>query len=37
MDSYVEKFLLEEGIDFKLLPAERLSKLKRHLEMFSEL
>jgi len=34
MDSYVEKFLLEDGIDFKQLPAER---LKRYLEMFSEL
>jgi len=32
VDSYVEKFLLEDGIDFKRLPAERLNKLKRYLE-----
>jgi len=37
MDSYVKQFLLEDRIDFKLLPAERLNKLKRYLEMFSEL
>jgi len=37
VDSYVEKFLLEDRIDFKQLPAERLKKLKRYLEMFSEL
>jgi len=29
VDSYIEKFLLEDGIDFKWLPAERLNKLKR--------
>jgi len=34
VDSYVEKFLLEDGIDFKQLPAERLN---RYLEMFIEL
>jgi len=37
VDSYVEKFLLEDKIDFKWLPSERLNKLKRYLEMFSEL
>jgi len=37
VDSYIEKFLLEDRIDFKWLPAERLNKLKRYLEMFSEL
>jgi len=37
VDSYVEKFLLEDGIDFKRIPAKRLNKLKRYLEMFSEL
>jgi len=37
VDSYVEKFLLEDGIDFKSLPADRLAKIKRYLEMFSEL
>jgi len=37
VDSYVEKFLLEDGIKFKWLSAERLNKLKRYLEMFSEL
>jgi len=37
IDSYVKKFLLEDRIDFKRLPAERLNKLKRYLEMFSEL
>jgi len=37
VDSYVEKFLFEDGINFKWLPAERLNKLKRYLEMFSEL
>jgi len=37
VDSYVEKFLLEERIDFKHLPADRLAKIKRYLEMLSEL
>jgi hypothetical protein len=37
VDSYVEKFLLEDGIDVKCLPADRLAKIKRYLEMFSEL
>jgi len=37
VDSYVEKFLLEDGIDFKCLPADRLAKIKRYLEIFSEL
>jgi len=37
VDSYIEKFLLEDGINFKRLPAERLKKLKRYLKMFSEL
>jgi len=37
VDNYVEKFLPEDSIDFKQLPAERLNKLKRYLEMFSEL
>jgi len=35
--SYVEKFLLEDGINFKRLPAGQLAKIKRYLEMFSEL
>jgi len=37
VDSYVEKFLLEYGIDVERLPADRLAKIKRCLEMFSEL
>jgi len=37
VDSYIEKCLLEDGIDFKWLPADRLAKIKRYLEMFSEL
>jgi len=37
MDSYIEQFLLEDRINFKRLPAERLTKLKRYLKMFSEL
>jgi len=37
VDSYVEKFLVEDGIDVKRLPADRLAKIKRYLEMFSEL
>jgi hypothetical protein len=37
VDGYVEKFLVEDGIDVKGLPAERLAKIKRYLEMFSEL
>jgi len=37
VDSYVEKFLVEDGINVKGLPADRLAKIKRYLEMFSEL
>jgi len=37
VDSYVEKFLVEDGIDVKRLPADWLAKIKRYLEMFSEL
>jgi len=37
VDSYVEKFLVEDGIDVKCLPADRLAKIKRYLKMFSEL
>jgi len=37
VDSYVEKFLLEDGINVKRLPADQLAKIKRYLEMFSEL
>jgi len=37
VDSYVEKFLLEEGVDVKCLLADQLAKIKSHLEMFSEL
>jgi len=37
VDSYVEKFLVEDRIDVKRLPADRLAKIKRYLEMFSEL
>jgi len=36
-DSYVEKFLLEDGIDVKDLLADWLAKIKRYLKMFSEL
>jgi len=35
--SYAEKFLLEDGINFKQLPADWLAKIKRYLEMLSEL
>jgi len=37
VESYVEKFLVEDGIDVECLPADRLAKIKRYLEMFSEL
>jgi len=37
VDSYVQKFLFEDRIDFKCLPADQLAKIKRYLEMFSEL
>jgi len=37
VDSCVEKFLLEGGVDVKHLPADRLAKIRRYLEMFSEL
>jgi len=37
VDSYIEKFLLDDGINIKQLPADQLAKIKRYLEMFSEL
>jgi len=37
VDSYVEKFLLEDRIDVERLPADWLAKIKRYLQMFSEL
>jgi len=37
VDSYVEKFLVEDRINVKGLPADRLAKIKRYLKMFSEL
>jgi len=37
VDSYVEKFLVEDRIDVERLPADRLAKIKRYLKMFSEL
>jgi len=37
VDSYVEKFLVEDRINIKHLPANRLAKIKRFLKMFSEL
>jgi len=37
VDSYVEKFLLEDRIDFKRLSADWLAKIKRYLKVFSEL
>ena len=37
VDGYVKKFLVEDGIDVENLPADRLAKIKRYLEMFSEL
>jgi len=39
VDSYVEKFLdrVRVRIDIKHLPADWLAKIKRYLEMFSEL
>jgi len=37
VDIYVEKFLVEDGIDVEHLLADRLAKIKRYLEMFSEL
>jgi len=37
VDSYVEKFLLQDGINVKQVPTESLSKLKRYLEKFSKL
>jgi len=37
VDSYVEKFLVEDGINVEHLSADRLAKIKRYLKMFSEL
>jgi len=37
VDSYVEKFLVEDGINVEHLLADRLAKIKRYLKMFSEL
>ena len=37
VDGYVKKFLVEDGINVEHLPADRLAKIKRYLEMFSEL
>jgi len=37
VDSYVEKFLVEDGINVEHLPADWLAKIKRYLKMFSEL
>jgi len=37
VDNYVEKFLVEDGINVERLPADWLAKIKRYLEMFSEL
>jgi len=37
VDSYVEKFLVEDRINVERLPANRLAKIKRYLKMFSEL
>jgi len=37
VDSYVEKFLVEDRINVECLPADQLAKIKRYLEMFSEL
>jgi len=37
VDSYTKKFLLQDCINIKQVPAERLSKLKRYLKMFSKL
>jgi len=37
VDSYVEKFLVEDRINVERLPADQLAKIKRYLEMFSEL
>jgi len=36
VDSYFEKFLLEDGINVERLPADQLANIKRYL-MFSEL
>jgi len=37
VDSYVEKFLLDDRVKFEHLPADWLAKIKRYLEMLSEL
>jgi len=37
VDSYVEKFFVEDRINVERLPTDRLAKIKRYLEMFSEL
>jgi len=37
VDNYVEKFLVEDGINVKHLPVDWLAKIKRYLEMFCEL
>jgi len=37
VDSYVEKFLVEDGINVERLPAYRLAKIKRYLKMSKEI
>jgi len=37
IDSYVEKFMWEDGIDIQKVSSGQVTKLKRYLELFSGL
>jgi len=37
IDSYLEKFMWEDGIDVKKVLCDQITKLKRYLELFSSL
>jgi len=37
IDSYLKKFMWEDGIDIKKLLCDQITKLKRYLKMFSSL
>jgi len=37
IDSYLEKFMWEDGVDIKKVSCNQITKLKRYLELFSSL
>jgi len=37
IDSYLEKFMWEDGVDVKKVLCDQITKLKRYLELFSNL